>query len=74
MGHVCSHAGDIQVMTDNHGRVTLHGKILASEADRLLSTIKGIGGVNEVINLLSVKETEQQMCEDAGAGQAAQQL
>jgi osmotically-inducible protein OsmY len=66
MGHVVSHAGAIQVMTDNHGRVTLHGKVLASEADKLLSTVKGVGGVNEVINLLSVKDTEQQM----GEGQA----
>jgi len=68
MGHVVSHAGAIQVMTDNHGRVTLHGRVLASEADRLLSTVKGIGGVNEVINLLSVKDTEQQMHDAQGAG------
>ena len=63
MGHVVSHAGAIQVMTDNHGRVTLHGRVLASESDRLLATVKGVTGVNEVINLLSVKETEQQMTE-----------
>jgi gas vesicle protein len=76
MGHVVSHAGAIQVMTDNHGRVTLHGKVLASEADRLIATIKGITGVNELINLLSVKETEQQMHEsDIGvAGQPAPQM
>jgi gas vesicle protein len=76
MGHVVSHAGAIQVMTDNHGRVTLHGKVLASEADRLISTVKGVGGVTEVINLLSVKETEQQMHEaEAGAtGQPAPQM
>jgi gas vesicle protein len=71
MGHVVSHSGAIQVMTDNHGRVTLHGKVLASEADRLITTVKGVSGVNEVINLLSVKETEQQMS-DAGAGAAGQ--
>lgn len=76
MGHVVSHAGAIQVMTDNHGRVTLHGKVLASEADRLISTVKGVSGVNELINLLSVKETEQQMHDaDTGiAGQAAPQM
>jgi len=74
MGHVVSHAGAIQVMTDNHGRVTLHGKVLASEADRLISTVKGVGGVNEVINLLSVKETEQQMNEqDTTSGSAFNQ-
>lgn len=74
MGHVVSHAGAIQVMTDNHGRVTLHGKVLASEADKLLSTVKAVGGVNEVINLLSVKDTEQQMTEGqtgTGAGNSS---
>ena len=58
-------------MTDNHGRVTLHGRVLASEADRLLVTVKGVTGVNEVINLLSVKETEQQMHEQDTGGAAA---
>ena len=67
MGHVVSHAGMIQVMTDNHGRVTLHGRVLAAEADKLTATVKGVTGVTEVINLLSVKETESQMHEDAGA-------
>jgi osmotically-inducible protein OsmY/gas vesicle protein len=61
IGHACSHASAIQVMTDNQGRVTLHGKVLASEADKVLSTIKRVSGVNEVVNLLSVKDTEQQM-------------
>jgi gas vesicle protein len=74
IGHVTAHSGAIQVMTDNQGRVTLHGKVLASEADRLLSTVKGVSGVNEVINLLSVKETEQQMSEAMGGGQPATQL
>jgi gas vesicle protein len=76
MGHVVSHAGAIQVMTDNHGRVTLHGKVLASEADRLISTIKGVTGVTELINLLSVKETEQQMHEadTSAAGQPKPQM
>jgi gas vesicle protein len=63
LGHVVSHPGAIQEMTDNDGCVTLHGKVLASEADKMLSTVKGVGGVNEVINLMSVKETEQQMHE-----------
>jgi len=76
IGHVVSHSGAIQVMTDNQGRVTLHGKVLASEADRLLSTVKGVSGVNELVNLLSVKETEQQMSEaNAGtSGQPAPQM
>jgi osmotically-inducible protein OsmY len=63
MGHVVSHASAIQVMTDNHGRVTLHGKVLASEADKLAATVKGVSGVTEVINLLSVKNTEPEMHE-----------
>lgn len=69
LSHVVSHADSIQVMTDNQGRVTLNGKVLASEADGMLSAIKSITGVNEVINLLSEKENEQQMYESsAGAG------
>jgi gas vesicle protein len=76
IGHVVSHSGAIQVMTDNQGRVTLHGKVLASEADKLVSTVKRVGGVTELINLLSVKETEQQMQESqtSPTGQAAPQL
>jgi len=65
MGHVVSHASAIQVMTDNHGRVTLHGKVLASEADKLAATVKGVAGVNEVINLLAVKNTEQEMLDQS---------
>ena len=68
MGHVVSHAGQIQVMTDNHGRVTLHGKVLAAEVDKLMSTVKAVGGVTEVINLLSVKETAAQMQEQESTG------
>jgi osmotically-inducible protein OsmY len=69
MGHVVSHAGMIQVMTDNHGRVTLHGKVLAPEVDPLVACVKGVGGVTEVINLLAVKNTDQEMHEqEAGFG------
>ena len=71
MGHVVSHASAIQVMTDNHGRVTLHGRVLASEADKLASTVKGVTGVTEVINLLSVKNTEQEMHEQGSTTAAA---
>lgn len=74
MGHVVSHAGAIQVMTDNHGRVTLHGRVLASEADKLATTVKGVAGVTEVINLLSVKNTEQEMHDPDPATAAAPQL
>lgn len=72
MGHVVSHAGAIQVMTDNHGRVTLHGKVLAAEVDKLLSTVKRLAGVTEVINLLSAKETEQQMQDQASSAGSQQ--
>ena len=74
MGHVVSHASSIQVMTDNHGRVTLHGKVLATEADKLASTVKGVSGVTEVINLLSVKNTEQEMHEPQGSTAAGGQV
>jgi len=78
MGHVVSHAGAIQVMTDNHGRVTLHGKVLRGESEQLLATIRGVTGVTEIINLLSTKDTEQQMNEadvtPTTSGAAAPQL
>jgi osmotically-inducible protein OsmY len=72
MGHVVSHASAIQVMTDNHGRVTLHGKVLAGEAEKLASTVKGVSGVTEVINLLSVKNTDAEMHEQQSSAAAPQ--
>jgi gas vesicle protein len=57
MGHVVSHAGAIQVMTDADGVVTLSGRVLASEVDALISTVNKTGGVSQVINRLDVQDT-----------------
>ena len=57
MGHVVSHAGAIQVMTDADGVVTLSGSVLASEVDPLLTTVNKVSGVSQVINRLDVQDT-----------------
>ena len=57
MGHVVSHAGAIQVMTDADGVVTLSGSVLASEVDPLLTTVNKVSGVCQVINRLDVQDT-----------------
>jgi osmotically-inducible protein OsmY len=57
MGHVVSHAGAIQVMTDADGVVTLSGSVLASEVDPLLTTVNKVPGVCQVINRLDVQDT-----------------
>lgn len=69
MGHMVSHPRLIQVMADANGSVTLSGQILVSEADRLVSRIESLPGVNLVINRLEVKTSEQ----DLGAGNSASQ-
>lgn len=53
MGHVVSHPGAIEV-TANCGRVTLHGPILAGEAEALLACVELVPGVLAVENQLEV--------------------
>jgi hypothetical protein len=53
LGRVVSHPGAIEVAAEN-GNVTLSGPVLETEADSLLTCIKGIQGVNEVANNLEV--------------------
>lgn len=69
MGRVVSHPRLIQVMTDANGTVTLTGRVLASEADKLISTIESVRGVNLVVNRCDVKQTEQEMEAGQEAGQ-----
>jgi len=61
MGRAVSHPWLIQVMADANGTVTLTGRVLASEADRLISTIEAVRGVNLVVNRCDVKNTEQEL-------------
>lgn len=61
MGRAVSHPRLIQVMADANGTVTLTGRVLASEANRLISTVESVPGVNLVVNRLDVKNTEQEL-------------
>lgn len=57
LGHATRHASAIQVMTDNQGTVTLHGRALRGELEPVLACVRGVVGVNEVVNLLTVCDT-----------------
>lgn len=57
LGHVNSHASAIQVMTDNQGTVTLHGRVLASEAEQTVACVRAVPGVNEVVNLMTTVDS-----------------
>jgi osmotically-inducible protein OsmY len=49
LGHIVAHPGTIQVTAQN-GKVTLSGPIRANEVDNLLSCVRHVNGVNEVVN------------------------
>ncbi len=59
LGHAVSRPGEIQVMTDADGIVTLSGNVMASEMDVLLSTVNGVSGVNQVVNRCEVQSTPE---------------
>lgn len=74
MGHVVSNAAAIQVMTDAEGHVELTGQVLASELDKLLSTVRGVPGVNRMTNRLEVKDRADQISASSGQGSAIPQM
>ncbi len=74
MGHVVSHANQIQVMTDAEGNVTLEGRVLASELDALLTTVKRVSGVSVVTNRLDVLDRADQMGGSPSTGSAIPQM
>lgn len=51
LGHIVPHPAAIQVTAQN-GKVTLSGPIVANKIDRLLSCVRHVKGVNEVVNNL----------------------
>jgi BON domain-containing protein len=53
LGRIVSHPGAIRVEVENR-KVTLNGPILEGEVDSLLTCVKRISGVNEVVNNLEV--------------------
>jgi hypothetical protein len=67
LGHVISRPGAIDVVADN-GSITLHGKILKKELSSLLSCVRGVRGVDEVVNRLEVHEEAGNVPELQGGG------
>jgi hypothetical protein len=59
LGHVVSQPGQVQVIADANGSVTLSGTILRDESDRLIRTVEAVPGVILVINRLDLKDTPQ---------------
>lgn len=58
LGRLVSHPHAVEVQSSG-GRVTLRGPVLASEAPRLLSGVRGVRGVAEVIDETDVHESAQ---------------
>ena len=74
MGHTLSHADQVQVMTDAQGNVELTGRVLASELDGLLTTVRRVNGVGQITNRLIVLDREDQLTAGAQAGAAIPQI
>ena len=55
LGRIVSHPSAIKV-TSYDGKVTLSGPVLANEVSDLLSCVKWVHGVNEVVNALDIHE------------------
>ena len=56
LGRACSHPHAVEVTAQN-GRVTLRGPVLAAEAAKLVSFIRSVRGVSEVVDELDVHDT-----------------
>lgn len=74
MGHVVSRADQIEVMTDADGNVELSGRVVASELDGLLTSVRRVNGVSQITNRLVVLDREDQMTGNAPAGTAIPQM
>ena len=74
MGHAVSRADQVQVMTDAEGNVELTGRVLASELDTLLTTVRRVNGVNQITNRLIVLDREEPITGSASAGTAIPQM
>lgn len=69
IGRVVSHPRAVKVDAQ-HGRVTLHGPILAHEKQALLDCIRSLNGVSEVEDRLEAYETAQGIPSLQGEGRA----
>ncbi len=56
VGQVLSRPTDVQLMADADGRVTIYGRVPASEVGQLISTVNGVRGVAQVINRVEVRD------------------
>ena len=74
MGHAISRADQVQVMTDADGNVELTGRVLASELDTLLTTVRRVNGVNQITNRLIVLDREEPITGSANTGSAIPQM
>ena len=74
MGHVVARADQIQVMTDADGNVELTGRVVASELDALLTTVRRVNGVRQITNRLVVLDREDQMTGGTLSGSAIPQM
>jgi osmotically-inducible protein OsmY len=73
IGRVVSHPAAIEVAAAN-GCVVLSGPVLASEVDRLLSTVRSVKGVCGVENRLEVHEQAENVSALQGEGRSVQRL
>jgi uncharacterized membrane protein len=60
LGRVSSHSRAIEVAA-NAGRVTLHGPVLADEADRFLSRAGAVRGVRSIDNQLDIRQSAEDL-------------
>ena len=56
IGEVVSNPSQIQLMADANGGVTIYGRVRASEADKLISTVRNVSGVKQVLNRLEIQD------------------
>ena len=74
MGRVVSHPRLVQAMADANGCVTLSGRILADESDRLIAMLEAIPGVTLVVNRLETSQNDQDLHRAVGSGQSIPQM
>lgn len=71
LGRVCSHPRAIEVNA-TEGAITLRGPILASELERVLTTVQGVPGVQDVLNNLQVHQSPEGVPALQGNGRVAE--
>ena len=65
MGRYVGHPGAIEV-TASGGHVTLSGSVLAHEHQALLEAVRGVSGVNDIVDRLTVHKTAEGISELQG--------